>query len=27
MTTTGHPSQRPKFICFSAYFNIKFWYF
>ena len=27
MPTTGHPSQRPKSICSSAYFNIKFWYF
>ena len=27
MTTTGHPSQRPKSICSSAYFNTKFLYF
>jgi len=27
MAAAGHSSQRPKSICSSAYFNIKFWYF
>jgi len=26
-STTGHPSERPKYICSSTYFTIKFWYF
>jgi len=27
MATVGHPSQRPKSICSSAYFGTTFWYF